>query len=94
MQFDFTYLLYGLFGLGCFLLVEGVYFLVIDLRGRKRDPNRRLRMLSGGASRESVLISLRREKAISAGGGPIAWFASKMAMSTGSEYVRTSTGSW
>ena len=81
MQFDFTYLLYGLFGLGCFLLVEGVYFLVIDVRGRKRDPNRRLRMLSGGASRESVLISLRREKAISAGGGPIAWFANLVVQS-------------
>jgi len=69
MPFDFTYLLYGLFGLGCFLLVEGVYFLVVDLRGRRRDPNRRLRMLAAGATRQAVLVSLRRERTFSNASG-------------------------
>ena len=48
MNFDSIYLVYGLLGLGCFLLVEGVYLLVVDVRGRRRDPNRRLRMMSAG----------------------------------------------
>jgi len=74
VNFDSIYLIYGLFGLGCFLLVEGAYYLVIDLRGRKRDPNRRLRMLSSGQSRHRVMVKLRRERSFTAESGPLVWF--------------------
>jgi len=74
VPFDYTYLLYGLIGLGSVLLVEGVYFLVVDLRGRRRDPNRRLRMLAAGATRQAVLVSLRRERTFSNANGLLGRF--------------------
>jgi tight adherence protein B len=74
VNFDSIYLVYGLLGLGCFLLVEGLYYLIIDTRGRKRDPNRRLRMLSSGKTRDQVMVSLRRERSFTSRSGPLVWF--------------------
>ena len=74
MHFDSIYLVYGLLGLGCFLLVEGVYVLVVDMRGQRRDPNRRLRMLSSGKTRDEVMVSLRRERSFTSATGPLVWF--------------------
>jgi tight adherence protein B len=74
VNFDSIYLIYGLLGLGCFLLVEGIYYLVVDVEGRRRDPNRRLRMLSAGRTRDEVLISLRRQRSFTAASGPLVWF--------------------
>ncbi|MFO1059996.1 MAG: type II secretion system F family protein [Dongiaceae bacterium] len=74
MTFDNLYLIYFLLGLGCLMLVEGVYFLVVDLQGRRRDPNRRLRMLSSGKTRDEVMVSLRRERRLTPRFRPLAWF--------------------
>ena len=74
MNFDSIYLVYGLLGLGCVFLVEGVYFLVADMQGRHRDPNRRLRMLSSGRTRDEVMVSLRRQRNFTSDSGPLVWF--------------------
>jgi tight adherence protein B len=81
VNFDSIYLVYGLLGLGCFLLVEGVYLLVVDMRGRQRDPNRRLRMLSAGKTRDDVMISLRRQRSFTSASGPLVWFESLVVQS-------------
>jgi tight adherence protein B len=81
VNFDSIYLVYGLLGLGCFLLVEGVYLLVVDVRGRRRDPNRRLRMLSAGKTRDDVMVSLRRERTFTSDTGPLVWFESLIVQS-------------
>jgi tight adherence protein B len=81
VNIDSLYLVYGLLGLGGVLLVEGVYYLVVDMRGRNRDPNRRLKMLSGGRRREEVMVSLRRQRSFSAQSGPLVWFESLVVQS-------------
>jgi tight adherence protein B len=55
-------LVYGAIALAVILLVEGVYYLFLDVRSRDRNPNRRLRMIASGRKREDVMITLRREK--------------------------------
>jgi tight adherence protein B len=62
MQISPLYIIYGLVALGALLLVEGIYILVSDLRGRRHDPNERLRLLSAGASREAAVVRLRRDR--------------------------------
>ncbi len=45
MIFDPIYLLYGAVFIGTLLLVEGVYYLMLDLRGGAQNSiNRRMRM--------------------------------------------------
>ena len=62
MEFSSAPLLYGLVGLGVFLLIEGLYLTVfgksISLNHR---VNRRLEMLEKGGNREQVLEQLRKE---------------------------------
>lgn len=62
MPFDPMYLVYGGIFLCVLLFIEGAFFLISDLRGRDRNPNRRLRMLASGRKREDVLVTLRRDK--------------------------------
>jgi len=85
VQLDSEFLLYGVIFLSALLLAEGIYFLVIDMtRSTVRSPNRRLRMLAAGESRESVMLKLRRERAQageSAGFDPIGWFANLVVQS-------------
>jgi tight adherence protein B len=76
VNFDSIYLVYGFLGLGCFLLVEGVYYLLVDTQGRRRDPNRRLRMLASGKTRDEVAVSLRRQRNFTSDRGPLVWFES------------------
>lgn len=77
MPFDQIYLVYCALFLGVLFLIEGLFYLVVDLRGGHRDPNRRVRMLSAGQSREAVLVQLRRERRLGAPegkGNPLAKF--------------------
>jgi tight adherence protein B len=76
MPFEPIYVIYGVVFLGVILAVEGVVLLLSDLgRGPELTPNRRLRMLATGRSREEVMVQLRRERRGPAGGGnPVDWF--------------------
>jgi len=54
-------LIYGAVFIGALLLLEGLYFLVIDLRGKSaRAVNRRLQLHARGLTREAALVKLRR----------------------------------
>jgi len=85
VQFDSEFLIYGVIFLSALLLAEGIYFLVVDMtRGTVRSPNRRLRMLASGESRESVMLRLRRERALAGDStrfDPISWFANLVVQS-------------
>ncbi|MEX2298182.1 MAG: type II secretion system F family protein [Dongiaceae bacterium] len=64
MQFDNNFLVYGIVFLSALLLIEGIYLLILDMtKSTVRSPNRRLRMLASGDSRESVMLRLKRERA-------------------------------
>lgn len=64
MQFDSDFIVYGIVFLSALLLIEGIYLLVLDMtKSTVRSPNRRLRMLASGDSRESVMLRLKRERA-------------------------------
>ena len=63
MIFDPIYLLYGAVFICTLLLVEGVYYLLVDLRGGPQNSiNRRLRMRAKASDEQEVLYSLRRYK--------------------------------
>lgn len=63
MVFDPIYLLYGAVFIGTLLLVEGVYYLMLDLRGGAQNSiNRRMRMRAKASDEREVLYSLRRYK--------------------------------
>lgn len=64
MAFDPVFLVYGVVFIGVLLLVEGAYYLILDLReGEGRQINRRLRLLAQGGDSRSVLVKLRRRGA-------------------------------
>jgi len=79
VQLDSEFFIYGIVFLSALLLAEGIYFLIVDMtRSTVRSPNRRLRMLATGESRESVMLKLKRERASSSdsiGFDPITWFS-------------------
>ena len=79
MQLDSEFFIYGIVFLSALLLAEGVYFLIVDMtRSTVRSPNRRLRMLATGESRESVMLKLKRERGASGesiGFDPVTWFS-------------------
>ena len=53
-------ILLGLVFLTVLLLVEGLFYLIRDMRGADQAINRRMRMLASGESSERVLLRLRR----------------------------------
>jgi tight adherence protein B len=56
-------LIYGAVFIGALLFLEGLFYLIIDLRGRTTvAANRRLRLLAAGLSREAALLKLRRQR--------------------------------
>jgi tight adherence protein B len=72
-----TYLFYGAIFLSVLLLVEGLFYLLSGPAGSATSPNRRLRMLVGGAKREDVMVRLQRERPLLAGDrarNPVEWF--------------------
>lgn len=63
MFLDTTILIYIFLFIGTLLFIEGVYFLVHDMRGgSERQINRRLRMIGAGRDPRTVLRRLRREE--------------------------------
>jgi tight adherence protein B len=86
VQFDENFIVYGIVFLSAVLLIEGLYFLIMDMtKTSVRSPNRRLRMLAHGDTRESVMLRLKRERASagdSIGFNPAAWF-SNLVVQTG-----------
>jgi len=62
MYFDFTTILYGAVFIGTLLLVEGVYYLIRDMReGPQQALNRRMRMIAAGTDTRTTLRKLRRD---------------------------------
>ncbi|MEX0808946.1 MAG: type II secretion system F family protein [Dongiaceae bacterium] len=86
MRFDNDFFVYGIVFLSAVLLIEGIYLLIIDMtKSTVRSPNRRLRMLVRGDSRESVMLRLKRERATAgetAGFDPVTSF-SNLVVQTG-----------
>ena len=73
-----TYLFYGAIFLSVLLAVEGVFYLLAGPgSGAASSPNRRLRLLVAGNSREAVMVQLQRERPLPATDhprNPVAWF--------------------
>jgi len=62
MIFDTTSIVYVLLFVGTLLLVEGLYFLIVDMRsGPEQIVNQRLRMAAGDPDSRAVLRKMRRE---------------------------------
>jgi len=79
-----TYLFYGAIFLSVLLLVEGLFYLLSGPGGAATSPNRRLRMLVGGAKREDVMVRLQRERPLPSGDhvrNPVEWFIMLVAQS-------------
>lgn len=80
-----TYIFYGAIFLSVLLLVEGLFYLLLGPGGAgAMSPNRRLRMLVGGAKREDVMVRLQRERRLPSGdraGNPVDWFLLLVAQS-------------
>lgn len=84
MSIYVTYLFYGAIFLSVLLLVEGLFYLLSGPGGSATSPNRRLRMLVGGAKREDVMVRLQRERPLPAGDrarNPVEWFILLVAQS-------------
>jgi len=79
-----TYLFYGAIFLSVLLLVEGLFYLLAGPGSGASSPNRRLRMLVAGNSREAVMVQLQRERPLPASDrprNPIDWFLLLVAQS-------------
>jgi tight adherence protein B len=50
------------------LFAEGIYLLAFNTRSYRKNVNRRLKLLDHQPDRESVLVQLRRERGLTAGG--------------------------
>lgn len=77
MHWDPILLLYGAVFVGALFLTEGVFFLLMDLRGgADAKANRRLRMLSNGEGGRDVMMKLRRKPLDAEEGRAGAWLRS------------------
>lgn len=84
MSVYLTYLFYAAIFLSVLLLVEGLFYLLSGPGGGATSPNRRLRMLVGGAQREDVMVRLQRERPLPSGDrarNPVEWFVLLVAQS-------------
>ena len=84
MSVYLTYLFYAAIFLSVLLLVEGLFYLLSGPGGGATSPNRRLRMLVGGAKREDVMVRLQRERPLPSGDrarNPVEWFVLLVAQS-------------
>src|ERR1051326_2649581 len=70
MSFDIdpTYAIYGLAVLSAILFGEGVYLLFFSAASYRNRINRRLSLLNETVDRQSILVELRRERGLTAGG--------------------------
>lgn len=60
MPIDTTYILFGAVFFGALLLIEAIYFVVLDNRPGRRKANRRMAMLASGKDSHDVYELLRR----------------------------------
>jgi tight adherence protein B len=67
-DFDSIYLVYALVAASAALFVEGVYLLCFSTSSYRKNINRRLKLTNDKASRENILVELRRERGLTAGG--------------------------
>jgi len=67
-NFDPIYLLYLLIGASAAMFAEGAYLLLHHKASYRKNINRRLKVIDDKADRESVLVQLRRERGLTAGG--------------------------
>jgi tight adherence protein B len=67
-EFNSIYLFYLLIGLSAAMFAEGMYLLVYNNASYRKNINRRLKVMSGSADRESVLVQLRRERGLTSSG--------------------------
>src|SRR5690606_31668879 len=67
-DFDSIYLVYLLIGVSAAMFAEGVYLLCYNTSSYRKNINRRLKVLDDKPDRESVLVQLRRERGLTAGG--------------------------
>jgi tight adherence protein B len=65
---DPVYMIYLLVALAAGLFVEGIYLLVFPARSYRKNINRRLKLLDNQPDRETILVQIRRERGLSAGG--------------------------
>jgi tight adherence protein B len=68
LAFDSIYLVYLLVGVSAALFAEGAYLLFFSARAYRKNVNRRLRLMADEPNRENLLIQLRRERGLTAGG--------------------------
>jgi tight adherence protein B len=68
LDFDPIYVIYLLVAVSAGLAVEGVYLLCFSGDSYRKNVNRRLRLLKDQPDRENILIHLRRERGLTAGG--------------------------
>ncbi len=67
-EFKFVYLFYLLIGLSAAMFAEAVYLLFYSKASYRQNINRRLQVGNNKTDRESVLVQLRRERGLTAGG--------------------------
>jgi tight adherence protein B len=65
---DPTYAIYGFAAVSAILFGEGVYLLFFSAASYRNRINRRLSLLSDTVDRQSILVQLRRERGLTAGG--------------------------
>ena len=65
---DSSHLLLLLIGISAAMFAEGIYLLVYNNASYRKNINRRLKVMDGKTDRESVLVQLRRERGLTAGG--------------------------
>jgi tight adherence protein B len=70
MSFDFdpVYLVYLFVAASAGLFVEGIYLLFFAGGSYRKNVNRRLKLLKNQPDRENLLVQLRRERGLTAGG--------------------------
>ena len=67
-EFNSIYLFYLLIGVSAAMFVEGFYLLFYNNASYRKNINRRLQVMEEKTDREGVLVQLRRERGLTAGG--------------------------
>jgi tight adherence protein B len=67
-EFDPVYLIYALAAASAVLFVEAIYLTFFTATSYRSKINRRLRLSDGQPDRESILVQIRRERGLTAGG--------------------------
>jgi tight adherence protein B len=67
-EFNSIYLFYLLIGVSAAMFAEGFYLLVYNNASYRKNINRRLQVMEDKTDREGVLVQLRRERGLTAGG--------------------------